>query len=100
LSNWEYAKLVFGNAVVIGLLLFIFKDLIGGYLIKRTENKFSISLAKLESDLRNSEYQIQSTIDESKRKISHIRDTAVSHLFESSAALERKRIDAAQVLWE
>lgn len=100
MTGGEYAKLILANTVVTSFLIFVFKDLIGGYLIKYTESSLAKSLAKLESDLRRSEYFVQAKIDENNRKISHLRETAVTRLFQSSAELEKRRLESAQILWE
>ena len=97
LIDWLVTPLA--TTALVGLLLFLFRNLILNRLKSSVEHEFDKKLETLRAELRKSEEAFKADLHAKQTQIEVLRSGALSGLASRQAALNKRRLEAIDHLW-
>lgn len=88
------------TTALLSLALFLAKNVITTRLKNSVEHEFNQKLEALRSDFRKSEERLKAQLRERDTELSALRSGALSALASRQAALDKRRLEAVDQLWE
>ena len=95
----EIAKLSISSALVL-VVLWLARGLIEVRLKSSVQNEFDTKLERIRSDLRQSEESLKAQVREKEAEIGTLRETSMAALAARRSALDKRRMEACDHLWE
>lgn len=89
----------FGPTGLLGLALWLGRNLISTRLTKSVEHEFNAKLDKLQAELRASEARLNADLRAKEAEISALRSGALSALASRQISLDKRRLEAAEQIW-
>jgi hypothetical protein len=91
--------LVFWPALLIGAVLYFGRNFFPAWIKRRAEFGFDKELEKLRGEISRSETRLRSDLDASQRELESVRAASLSGATSRRIALDNKRLEAAQGIW-
>ncbi|WP_175942145.1 hypothetical protein [Burkholderia pyrrocinia] len=87
------------TTTLVGLILWLFKQLIQNRLKASIEHEFNAKLAELHSKLRNSEESFKAELRVNETQIQSLQSTALSAMAGRQMGVDKRRLEAIDQLW-
>lgn len=95
--EWLPASLVAG---VYSLVIWLCRQRIGAYLTREVQHKFDVRLAAIQSEFREKEARLQADWRVQEKQIDSLQSGALSALSMRQNAVDKRRLEAVDQLWE
>ncbi|MDN7545070.1 hypothetical protein [Burkholderia cenocepacia] len=97
LGDWIPATVVTGAW---SFVLWHYKERIGAYLTRSVQHNFDVRLAEIQSEFRAKEAQFQADLRAKERQLDVLSSGALSALSSRQGALDKRRLEAVEQIWE
>lgn len=97
IGDWIPATVVTGAW---SLVLWHYKERVGAYLTKGIQHNFDVRLAAVQSEFREKEAQFQADLRAKEKQMELLRTGALSALSSRQSAVDKRRLEAVDQIWE